>query len=408
MSHTSMLIFSEDIFSDSAIANPYPVYAKMRAQGQIVWLETHKIWAAVGYQAAADILRQSKIFISGRGLSLNDKVNQHLIGSTLNSDGERHRRQRRVTATAILPDKLEELAPFIHKAADDTVKHLVQAKRCDGVADFARILPLSIVTELIGLPASGKQKMLEWAEATFNLFEGFNERSDASFKKLVDLQHYLKKHGTADQLEHGGLAKRIFEQAPEHGFSPEEASQMMRDYINPSLDTTISAAAFMLYYLATEPEQWDRLRADPDLISNAVEEIVRLTTPIRGLSRFVAEDTEICGIEMKEGQRVLVLFASANRDEAIFPEPDKFDVTRKTHRHMGFGQGIHMCMGMHLARMELQQLLSALIRHVDSIELAGEAKIAMNNTIRGLSSLPVILHPQKAGSYPASRSIGEK
>ena len=82
MSHTSMLIFSEDIFSDSAIANPYPVYAKMRAQGQIVWLETHKIWAAVGYQAAADILRQSKIFISGRGLSLNDKVNQHLIGST--------------------------------------------------------------------------------------------------------------------------------------------------------------------------------------------------------------------------------------------------------------------------------------------------------------------------------------
>jgi len=250
--------------------------------------------------------------------------------------------------------------------------------------------------------------MLEWAEATFNLFEGFNERSEASFKKLVDLQHYLKKHGTAEQLEHGGLAKRIFEQAPEHGFSPEEASQMMRDYINPSLDTTISAAAFMLYYLATEPEQWDRLRADPNLISNAVEEIVRLTTPIRGLSRFVAEDTEICGIEMKEGQRVLVLFASANRDEAIFPEPDKFDVTRKTHRHMGFGQGIHMCMGMHLARMELQQLLSALIRHVDSIELAGEAKIAMNNTIRGLSSLPVILHSQKAGSHPASRSIGEK
>ena len=94
---------------------------------------------------------------------------------------------------------------------------------------------------------------------------------------------------------------------------------------------------------------------------------------------------------------MLVLFASANRDEAIFPEPDKFDVTRKTHRHMGFGQGIHMCMGMHLARMELQQLLSALIRHVDSIELAGEAKIAMNNTIRGLSSLPVILHPQKPG-----------
>ncbi len=204
----------------------------------------------------------------------------------------------------------------------------MQAKQCNGVADFARILPLSIVAELIGLPASGKQKMLEWAEATFNLFEGFNERSEASFKKLVDLQHYLKKHGTAEQLEHGGLAKLIFEQAPEHGFSPEEASQMMRDYINQAFDTTISAAAFMLYYLATEPEQWDRLRADPNLISNAVEEIVRLTTPIRGLSRFVAEDTEICGIEMKEGQRVLVLFASANRDEAIFPEPDKFDVTR--------------------------------------------------------------------------------
>jgi len=398
MSDLSIPTCPIDIFDDNVIADPYPVYAKMRAQGQIVWLETHKIWAAAGYRAAADILRQPNIFISGRGLSLNDRVNQHLVGSTLNSDGERHSRQRRVTATAIMPDKLEELAPFMRQAADDTVKNLVQAEQCDGIADFARILPLSIVTELVGLPATGKQKMLEWAEATFNLFEGFNGRSEASFKKLVDLQHYLKTHATPDRLEHGGLARRIFEQAPLHGFSAEEASQMMRDYINPSLDTTISAAGFMLYYLANDPEQWEKLCADHSLIPNAVEEIIRLTTPIRGLSRFVAEETEICGISMKQSQRVLVLFASANRDEEIFPEPDKFDVSRKTHRHMGFGQGIHMCMGMHLARMELQQLLAALLRHVEKIELAGDAEIAMNNTIRGLSSLPVILHARKMQS----------
>ena len=124
------------------------------------------------------------------------------------------------------------------------------------------------------------------------------------------------------------------------------------------------------------------IRQNDDLVENAVEETVRLTTPIRAFTRYVASDVDMHGFAMKEGQRVMVVYASANRDEAVFPDPDRFDVTRKTHRHVGFGQGPHMCMGMHLARLELAALIRSMAKRVDSWHLDGTPEVAMNNTIR--------------------------
>ncbi len=114
---------------------------------------------------------------------------------------------------------------------------------------------------------------------------------------------------------------------------------MLRDYIAPSLDTTISTAAYLAWHFADSPDQWQLVREDKSLIGNAVEEVVRLTTPIRAFSRYVAEDVEMHGVSMKQGQRVLIVYASANRDETVFPDADRFDVTRKTHRHLGFDPG---------------------------------------------------------------------
>ena len=382
-------IYNHDFFSDEIIQNPFEAYAEMRSLGPVVWLPQNECWAAVQYRPALEILRNARLFLSGHGLSLNDDVNKLLKGSTLNSDGERHKRQRALTATPIMAQNLESLEPAIMKAATRLAERLVAKGRFDGVQDFARILPLSIVTELVGLPDHGKAQMLDWAAATFNLFSNENKRTDSSMSKLQELVAFLDEYGHPEALEKGGLSHRIFEEAPKHGFSIEESVRLMRDYIAPSLDTTISVAANIAYLCAENPEEWTKLRQQPELIDNAIEEAVRLTTPIRAFSRYIAEDREFHGVHLKKGQRILVVYASANRDESIFKSPDRFDVSRKTHKHLGFGQGVHMCMGMHLARLELRALLLAMVKNVASWHLDGVPELVMNNTIHGFAKLPL-------------------
>ncbi|MEO9896041.1 MAG: cytochrome P450, partial [Paracoccaceae bacterium] len=246
---------------------------------------------------------------------------------------------------------------------------------------------------LVGLPqAVGSEQMLKWASATFNLFGTENARTDQAFKDLVDLRDFLQEYDRPETLKEGGWAKRIFDVGAQRGISYETCAQLMRDYINPSLDTTISTTGQIIKFFADHPDQWDLIRDDPDLIQNAVEEAVRMATPIRAFTRYVVEDSEIAGHRIPAGKRVIVMYASANRDARKFPDPDRFDVRRDVHDHLGFGQGVHMCMGMHLARREIILLIEALRRRVARFELLDDPIVAMNNTIHAYASMPVKVH----------------
>ena len=231
------------------------------------------------------------------------------------------------------------------------------------------------------------------AAAVFDVMDGFNERSQAAFQTLVGLREYLDVYGRAAFLKEGGLARRIFEIAPDSGFTEEDAAQLMRDYISPSLDTTISASGFIPYLFAENPDQWELLQAQPHLIDSAVEEVTRLSSPIRSFSRYVAEDTELSGVPIPKGSRMMVLYGSANRDETYWDDPDRFDITRDARKHVGYGFGPHYCMGAHLARREMVNLIEAMRTRVKRWELAGEPEIQMNNTIRAFSKLPVRVEP---------------
>jgi len=161
----------------------------------------------------------------------------------------------------------------------------------------------------------------------------------------------------------------------------------IRNYINPSLETTISATGELIWQLSQNPEQWQTLRDKPELCSNAVNEAVRLGTPIRSFTRHTTTDVEIDGVLIPEGSRVMMVFASANRDERQFKNPDQFDVTRNSRDHLGFGSGIHMCIGMYLAQLEMVSLLKAMIYRVGHIEVS-DPEIVLNNTIAAFSKLP--------------------
>lgn len=382
-----------DFYSDESIRDPYPVYEELRALGPVVYLEKHDLYALPNYREVSEVLRQPLRYSNARGVSPLQKVNDILVGSTLNSDPPAHDRTRAITSEPLLPGALKEVEGRIQNAADGLVQTLCQRGEFDAVADFARFLPVTIVAELVGLPpAVDSAQMLKWASATFNLFGTENERTKEAFEDLKDLRDFLIEYGRPEKLKDGGWAKRIFEVGPERGISFETCAQLMRDYINPSLDTTISVSGQLIRLFAENPDQWKKVRENPELIGNAIEEAVRIAAPVRGWTRYVAENSTLAGHLLPQGSRVLVMFASANRDPAKYTDPTRFDVTRDAHDHVGFGQGVHMCMGMHLARLEMQSLVRALRSRVAGFELTAEPTIALNNSIRGYATLPVRVH----------------
>lgn len=382
-------VYDIDFYSDDFILDPLPRYAELRDMGPVVWLSHQNAFAVSRHAECQDVLRRPDIFQSGRGLSLNDAVNKNLIGSTLNSDGDAHRRKRSITATPIMPKNLVPFEADIESRAEALADALVARTEFDAVKDFAQILPLTFVTELIGLPSEGTSRMLAWAAATFDAMEGFNDRSKDALPKLKELRAFLEGYGQKEKLAEGGLAHRIFAEAERLGIPESEAAEQLRDYIPPSLDTTISTLGFAAYYFATCPDQWSAIRRDRDLIPGAIEELVRLATPIRAFSRYVGEDTEVAGAAIPKGSRMIVVYASGNRDERVFENPDTFDVHRNPRKHLGFGHGVHSCMGMHLARMEIRKVLSAMAARVTCWQALDEPTWVMNNSIRAISSLPV-------------------
>jgi cytochrome P450 len=208
--------------------------------------------------------------------------------------------------------------------------------------------------------------------------------------QLLGLLGYIGKLNR-DQVMPGGWAARLFDAAERGDLTRAEANAMVIDYVGPALDTTILATGHMLWRLAVTPGSYDALRADPKLIPGIVNESVRLSSPIKSFTRLAAADYDAGGTVIPKGSRVAVLFASANRDARHYERPDTFDVTRNPRDHVGWGHGPHVCVGMHLARLEMELLLEALVTHVGRIEV-GAPKMIRNNVLQGFAALPATFH----------------
>jgi cytochrome P450 len=189
----------------------------------------------------------------------------------------------------------------------------------------------------------------------------------------------------------GSMAHELLIAADEGKLSHDECPPLMVDYLAPSIDTTMSAISNALYLFATQPEQWQLLKDEPARMPNAINEVVRYEPPLRAFARCVGQHTEIGGARMTPGDRVLVMYASANRDEREWDEPAVFDIHRDAGRQIGFGQGAHACAGQALARLETTAMLSALIERVDRIEVTGSPTWAINNIIHRHEHLPLKL-----------------
>jgi cytochrome P450 len=381
-------VSSIDLWSDDAIRDPYPRYRELRALGGAVWLSSHDVFVLTRYAGVREALDHWHPFSSAHGVMLNEPMNAATRGILLCSDPPLHDQLRGVARRPLMPQEIRALEPDLQAQARALVARLVQQGTFDAVTDLARHLPVTVVSELVGLPEEGRERMLEWAAANFDCFGPLNDRAERAFPLLEHAMAYSTDPTLRDRLTPGGWAARLFAAADAGELPPDQAGKMLNDYWAPSLDTTILAISSAIRLFGEHPDQWDLVRDDPTLLPHAINEVLRLESPIQNFSRLLVDDHEVDGVMMPAGSRVVVSYASANRDERKWDDPDRFDVLRKPSDHVGFGFGEHRCMGMPLARLELRAVLSALAERVERFEL-GEREPLMNNTLHGLTRLQV-------------------
>ena len=378
-----------DFYSQATIANPVVAYDRMLKLGPVIWLKHQNMLAVCGYEVLTSALRNHRCFSSARGVSINEDVNKLLIGSTLNSDPPDHDKTRTITFNPLTPKALTTIKERISIEAEQLVERMVKKEYFDGAAELAPYLPLTIVRDLVGLGDHGKENMLQWGAATFELMGDPLERREAAITNMKKLRTFLEDTATLENLATDGWAQRATQRGILEGLDKAAAAELMRDYIAPSLDTTISAIGYAIWLFSKYPDQWTQLRADRSQIKNAVEEIVRLNTPIRAFSRYTLHDTQLEGVPIRKNSRVLMVFGAANRDPEKFPNPNEFNIQRNTRGHVGFGHGVHACLGMHLARLEMECLINALADRVKRFHLAGDVIPGTNSTIFSLVKVPV-------------------
>ncbi len=382
-----------DLFSDESLTDPYPIYRQLRDKGAAVWIEPISCWALPRYDDVRSALRDWETYSSAQGVGINDDINQLSSGTVLASDPPLHDVLRSVLAERLSPRALRSLSASICAQADALVGALVDLGTFDAVADLARVFPPTIIADLVGLPHEIRPYLLDWGDAVFNTLGPLNERAVDVMPVVGDQFQWLYSLDGTELVE-GSMGRAIFDAAAAGVISRESAPQLLSAYTSASMDTTVNAIGSAVALFAQNPEQWAALRADRSLISAAFNEVLRFESPLQMFTRVATRDLGLGGNHIASGDRLIMMYGSANRDERHFGETaDLFDITRDASDHLAFGSGLHACAGQGLARLEAHSVFNALADRVVSFTIEAAPVRHLNNTVRGLRSLEVSVKP---------------
>lgn len=381
-----------DPFSNDFFADPYPAHERMREAGPVVYLDKWDVHAVARYEEVRAVLNEPATFCSGRGVGLSDFAKekpwrpQSII---LEADPPEHARTRAVLNKVLSASVVKRLRDGFAEAANAKVDELLALKSFDAVADLAEAFPMSVFPDALGLKQEGREHLLPYAVVGFNAFGPPNELRQKALERSAPHQAYVQEQCLRENVAPEGFAGCIHARADTGDITAAEASMLVRALLSAGIDTTVNGIGAAVYCLARFPEQFARLRQDTTLARNAFEEAVRFESPVQTFFRTTTRDVELAGHHIGEGEKILMFLGSANRDPRHWDDPNSYDITRRTSGHVGFGSGIHMCVGQLVARLEGEVMLTALAERVSKIEISGEPKRRYNNTLRGLDSLPV-------------------
>ncbi|XKH52600.1 cytochrome P450 [Citricoccus nitrophenolicus] len=397
MSPASVVSLPDDPFTIENISNPYPLHEKLREAGPVVWLQQHGCYAVTRYEWVYEILTDFESFCSSGGLGPKDirKEAEWRPPSILESDPPTHTVMRRGLAGVIAPATMrrlrEQFAPF----AEELAEEVAHRGAVDGIVDIAERYPLKVFPDAVGLRPDGRENLLPYGSMVFNAFGADNDIRAAAFDEGERVAAWVMDSCERENLTDTGLGADIWKVADEGRIEPQQATLLVRALLSAGVDTTIFGIGNTLYNLAKYPEQWEKLKAKPQLAKFAVDEALRVESPFQMFHRTSAVDTEIGGVHIPADSKILLFMGAANRDPRKWGEDaDVFDLERNASGHVAFGMGLHQCVGQPIARAEIELMLQALATRVDRIELIGEATPWIHNVLRGFARMPLRLTPK--------------
>ena len=383
-----------DPFSIEFFADPFPTHEKMREAGPVVYLDKYGVYGVARHAVVHAVLNDPQTFCSSRGVGLSDFANEKAWrpqSIILEADPPAHTRTRAVLNQVLSATAMRPLRGHFTALAEAKVDELLARGSFDAIPDLAEAYPLSVFPDALGLKQEGRDHLLPYASLVFNAFGPPNQLRQDAIDRSAPHQAYVAEQCQRENLAPGGFGACIHARADAGDIAHEEAPLLVRSLLSAGLDTTVYGIGAAVYCLARYPEQLAKLRSDPTLARNAFEEAIRFESPVQTFFRTTTREVELGGHTIGEGEKVLMFLAAANRDPRRWENADSYDITRRTSGHVGYGSGIHMCVGQLVARLEGEVMMAALAGKVKSIEITGEVKRRYNNTLRGLENLPVTI-----------------
>lgn len=385
-----------DPFDESFLADPYAHHETLREAGPVVWLEPIGAYGMARYAEVQAALKDHETFCSGRGVGLSDFAKEEPWrppSLLLEADPPLHDRTRALVNRIVSLKALKALRPSWAERAHTLADRLVVQRRFDAVKDLGETYPMLVFPDTIGVPEEGRDQLLVYAAAVFNAFGPRNAVFERGNAIAADAVAWVGMACKRENLSQGGWGMAVYEAADAGECTPEEAERLVRSFLSAGVDTTVNGISHLILALASNPEEFARLRDDPSLAKRAFEESLRWDSTVQTFFRTTPRDVAINGATLPEGAKVLLFLAAANRDPRRWEDPARFDVSRVTSGHVGFGFGIHQCLGQTVARLEGELVLEALLPRVRSIRPAGPVKRRLNNTLHAIESLPVEVEP---------------
>lgn len=396
-----------------AVGVPHEEFSRRREHEPVAWVpepllwrhssggriasQGSGFWAATTHEAVLSASRRSQDFSSGaKGVFLTDprtpgdlRLTRQLL---VNMDAPQHGRIRKLVTSVFTPRAVRELAGSVTAHAESLVEKVVRAGDFDVVTDLASELPLLVLSDLLGMPAEDRHQLYRWS----NHLVGFDDPEygggdvDAYRTTMAEAFSYALKLGMQRREHPTGDLISLLANAEVDGerLSDREFCNFWLLLVVAGNETTRHLTAGSLQALVEHPGQRDALVSGAAPVSSAVEELLRWITPIMQFRRTAVQDTELCGQPIAAGEKVVLFYISANRDAAVFSDPQRLDLSRDPNPHLSFGIGPHFCLGAHLARLELAALLTAIRPHLPRLELTGPVVRLESNFVNAVKSMP--------------------
>jgi cytochrome P450 len=396
-------------FGPLGSADPYPIYAAMRRGRRELKLGPFEIFLLSRYEDVLSGFKRPELFsslafregrpelLAMRGVSpaqieAFNAVMLAGVPTVINSDPPDHSRYRGILNRGFTPREIGGLESRIREITTRLVDDmLAKGDSADLVAELTTPLPVTVIAELLGVDPARHGDFKRWSDAFVSQMDRGTGLLDSTIATMREFNEYFaaeierRRADPSDDL----ISRLVHAETSEGRLSPLELLAFCRLLLVAGNETTTNLVGNAVIALLENPAELERLRAEPELIPNAVEEALRYDSPVQGLPRLAVKDVELGGETIPAGSRVMLLIGAANRDPDRWHEPDRFDVARDTTGHLGFGFGIHFCLGSHLARLESRHALEAIVGRLPGLRLAGEVKRNVSPILRGPARLPV-------------------